>query len=120
VRVLPAILLLAACATTPAPPAPTEGPREVLLRFLAAVDGGDMEGAYRLLSGRWRARLTPERLRRDLREGGEAAVDRLDRARAAAKTRPVVEGEVAAFPVGEGLSVRLHREADGWKVDSLE
>lgn len=119
-RACVAVVLLASCAGAPPPGTPGEDPREALGAFLHAVERDDMEAAYRLLSGRWRARLTPGRLARDLREGGAAARDRLERARLAAAAEPVIEGGVAAFVVGGGRSVRLHLEAGGWRVDALE
>lgn len=119
-------LLAAGCATGPTRPEPPpaeavdEGPALALAAFVAAVDGGRFDEAYGLLSGRWRARLTPERLRDDLAEGGALAVDRLARARLAAGGSVRREGDLARFPIGDGKAVRLVREGSGWKIDALE
>jgi hypothetical protein len=125
--VLLPLLLSAACATAPAvrpapPPIPAVdgAPARALLAFLDAVDAGRFDEAYRLLSGRWRATLTPERLRDDLAEGGALARDRLARARLAASGPAVREGDRARFPIADGRAVRLVLEESGWKVDDLE
>jgi hypothetical protein len=114
------LLALAGCAAAPPRPSPDPGPGQVLERFLVAVGRHDMDTAYELLSGRWRARLTPDRLARDLDEGGDVAADRLARARLAARSDPLVEGDLAAFSIGDGRAVRLVREPGGWRVDALE
>lgn len=128
VRRLPLLLalLLPACATAPSvPPRPPAeaadpAPARALVAFLDAVDADRFDEAYGLLSGRWRPRLTPERLRDDRVEGGALAGDRLARARIAAAGPVRREGDRAGFPIGEGKAVRLVLEPSGWKVDALE
>jgi hypothetical protein len=114
-----ALLFLATCASTPPKPG-EDPPRAALVQFLDAVQARDMAATYALLTGRWRARLTPERLALDLERGGALAQDRLERARLASANPPTVEGDAATFPIGDGRSVRLLRESGGWKVDALE
>lgn len=124
--VLLPLVLSAACATAPVRPAPPpmeaadEAPARALLAFLDAVDAGRFEEAYLLLSGRWRATLTPDRLRDDLADGGVLARDRLARARLAASGTAVREGDCARFPIAEGRAVSLVLEESGWKIDDLE
>lgn len=121
-----AAALVAGCsAPVVRPDAPPEessddGSARTLVSFLGAVDAGDFDTAYRLLSGRWRARLTPERLQDDLWEGGAVARDRLARARMAAGGPAIREDGEARFPIGGGKAVRLVWEGNAWKVDALE
>ncbi len=98
---------------------PSEGPREVLVRFLAAVDARDFERAYSFLAQRWRARYTPARLKEDF-AAEPAAAERLERIRAALAAPLAVTAEGAELPLGEGRAVRLTREADSYKVAALE
>lgn len=125
-RYLLALSLLAGCATGPVRPEarPAEvadaAPVQALVAFLAAVDGGRFDEAYGLVSGRWRARLTPDRLRDDLAEGGALAADRLERARRAVGGPVLRKGDRADLPIGEDRAVRLVHEASGWKIDALE
>lgn len=129
-RLLPSILLALACAACAHGPAPaetvvvrpsasTQGPREALLDFVGAAEAGDFERAYALLTGRLRARYTPERLARDY-SLEPLSRERLRRATLAADGEPVIEGERAAFPIGDGFAVRLEREGGSWRVESLE
>jgi hypothetical protein len=96
------------------------GPRVALQAFLAAANQRDFESAYRLLSGRWRARYTPARFATDFQQATASAQEKLARAAVAADGEPSVEGDLARFPVGGEKSVQLVKEPGGWKVDSLE
>ncbi len=95
------------------------GARKALEAFITAAEAGDFTAAWKLLSGELRARYTPERLQQDF-EVEPLARERLARARAALAQEPVIQGETAAFPVGEGRSVRLRREEGSYRVASLE
>ncbi|MFZ5471793.1 MAG: hypothetical protein ACOZIN_20380 [Myxococcota bacterium] len=97
----------------------TEGPREVLARFLDAVEAGDFPAAYAMLSGAWRARYTPERLAEDF-AAEPLARERVARARAALFAEWVWKGDVAEASVGDGKAVKLLREAGAFKVAALE
>ncbi len=106
------------------PAASSEAPdaRAALERFLNATEARRFEEAYSLLAGNWRARYTPARLADDFSAARGTAQDLLARARAAA-ARPLrlLEGGARAeLAVGDGKAVRLVRELDGWKVESLE
>jgi hypothetical protein len=91
----------------------------VLADFIAAADAGDFRRAYELLAGDWRARYTPERLESDFR-AEPLAKERLDRARIALKESPIVHGDVAEFPIGAGMAVRLVKENGSFRVAALE
>jgi len=114
------------CATGTATPV-AEGPASsaetgsaaVLRRFLDAADRGDFEAAYPLLSERWRARYTPERLKQDFALEPRAK-DLLARARTALKGSPREVGEVVEYPIGDGSAVRLVREGGAFKIAALE
>jgi hypothetical protein len=115
---LAALSWIACAALRPAPPQ-GEQASEVLRQFLAAAEAADFQTAYSLLSGSWRAVYTPQRLREDFAQE-PLAVERLQRARAALIQGPTVRGEQAEFPVGPGRAVRLVREANSYRVASLE
>jgi len=126
------LLLAAACAGRSAgqrtgafPPgaAPSlgESPSDVLSTFVEAVEGGLWGEAVALLSARWRARYTPERLEADYLGAGplarETAARALEALRAGAPLR-LEEGR-AELPVPGGRAL-LVAEAGGWRVDALE
>jgi hypothetical protein len=96
-----------------------DGARQALLQFLDASERGDFPAAYRLLSGAWRSRYTPERLAKDFALE-PLAKERLARARAALSGPVVLEDGVATFPIGEGRAVRLVREGGLYRVSALE
>ena len=96
-----------------------DGPRSTLARFLDAIDRADFEKAYLLLADSLRARYTPARLRSDFALAPGAA-DRLTRARAAMTAPPQFREGLAAFPLGGGGEVLLHREGAEYRVLALE
>jgi hypothetical protein len=98
---------------------PSHGPAEVLSRFLSAAEQGDFKAAYALLSARWRAHYTPERLAADFARE-PLAKERLARARLALSRGPQAQGDETLFPLGDGNAVVLRREEDGYRVASLE
>lgn len=96
--------------------------RAALAAFLDAAERGDFEVAYRLLAAPWRARYTPERLASDFR-AEPLARERLARARGALSSltsAQAAEAPLVEFSLGGGRSVRLAREADGYRVVALE
>jgi hypothetical protein len=104
----------------PAKPVVQEEAREVLTKFLDLADGGDFEGALSLLGAQWRSRYTAQRFREDFARE-PLAKERLQRARAALNDgRWIMGADGAQLPLGGGHSVRLWREADGFKVVALE
>ncbi|HET9552841.1 MAG TPA: hypothetical protein VFP50_07725 [Anaeromyxobacteraceae bacterium] len=122
---------LAGCATaTRAPSPPPTGldeaaGRAVLLRFAGACEAGRWTEAYALLSPRWRAATTPERLAADWRGAGPVARE------AAARVASLLRGGAHLEPlaasrgrlvlaVGPGRAARLVEEGGGWRVDALE
>jgi len=102
-----------------ADPSPRDAIRQALERFLAAVEGGDFEAAYRLLAPSWRARYTPWRLEQDFRLE-PLARDRLARVRAALSGRVDIFPDGAQLPLGGGRAVRLVREGGGYTIAALE
>jgi len=101
------------------PSSPDAGSAAVLRRFLDAADVGDFDTAYQLLTESWRARYTPERLKRDFALEPRAK-DLLARARVALKgsAREVADG--VEYPIGDGSAVRLVREGGAFKIAALE
>src|SRR5262249_50277587 len=97
----------------------SDGAAEVLARFIKASERGDFKTAYGLLTARWRARYTPDRLAQDFARE-PLAKERLARARAALERGPTTHGNEALFPVGNGRAVVVLREEDGYRVASLE
>lgn len=95
------------------------GARKVLEAFIAAADAGDFEAAYALLGAKLRARYTPSLLERDFK-AEPLAKERVERARVAAKAEPVLQGDRALFPIGDGKAVALQLEEGGYKVVALE
>jgi len=113
-------MIFAGCRTAALPSAaPTATATEALAAFITAAKTGDFDRAYALLSGDWRARYTPERLKSDF-EAEPLAKDRLERARVALAQPPVVRGDVAEFPIGAGKAVRLVKEGGNFRVAALE
>jgi hypothetical protein len=86
------------------------------------VDGGRWPEAWSLLSARWRARETPERLAADLAASGPVGPSAVARARAALASGalPEVKGRSAALTVGQGKAAALVEEDGSWRVDALE
>jgi len=133
VRVLAAVACIA-CASpaatakppepppAPAPPRPEEEARAALFAFSDSVSGGRWTEAYGMLSARWRARMTPERLAADFREAGPIGTRALSRVEAllALGAVPQVRGRAATLPVGEGRAAVLVLEDGRWRVDALE
>lgn len=120
------LLLLAACVAAQRPAngavTPPVAAGEVLSRFAAAVEEGRWPEAWSLLSARWRARETPERLSADLAASGPVGPSAVARARAAlaAGALPDVNGRAAALAVGQGKAADLVLEDGAWRVDALE
>ena len=111
-----------ACAGAARPPPPPTGTddasaREVLRRFVVALDAGRFEEAQALLSARWRQPYTPGRGARTAEVEGEPA--RVNRLLAAGE--PLVHGPgTARLPVGAGRAATVVAEPGGWRVDALE
>jgi hypothetical protein len=98
---------------------PADAPREVLGRFLDAVEAGDWTSAWSLLSAPLRARYTPERLREDFKRE-PLATERVSRARLALEGPVRVTASGAEFPIGQERAVRLVREAGEYRVEAIE
>ena len=119
-------VLLAACAAAQRPSAGAAAPalaaREALSRFASAVDEGRWPEAWALLSARWRARETPERLAADLAASGPVGPSAVARAKAALASGalPDVKGRSASLAVGQGKAAVLLLEDGSWRVDALE
>ena len=116
-----------ACAGAARPPPPPTGTddasaREVLRRFVVALDAGRFEEAQALLSARWRQPYTPGRLALDLRGAGPSAREAAARVnRLLAAGEPLVHGPgTARLPVGAGRAATVVAEPGGWRVDALE
>lgn len=121
-----AILLLVGCAgaqpvarVSQVPSADAE-PAEVLRVFVDATRERDFETVWRLLASPWRARYSPESLRRDFERVEQGALERIARAELAAVTPPLREGDRVRFEIATDLAVQLVLEPDGWKVEALE
>jgi hypothetical protein len=120
-----AAALSCAGAARPLPP-PTgtddAAAREVLRRFVAALDAGRYDEAHALLSVRWRQAYTPGRLALDLRGAGPVAREAAARVgRLLEAGEPLVRGPgTARLPAGAGRAATLVAEAGGWRVDALE
>jgi hypothetical protein len=96
--------------------------REVLRRFARAVEAGRPAEALPLLSARWRAAYTPERLAADLAGAGPAARDAAARVLAALDAGVALDRGAAGarLPVGAGRAAVLVPEGGAWRVDALE
>jgi len=103
-----------------------EAARETLLRFAGALEAGRWPEAWSLLSPRWRAATTPERLAADWRGAGPVAPEAAARvvallaAGAALDGAPGEGGGHLRLPVGPGRAARVVAEAGRWRVDALE
>lgn len=137
---LAALLLgLAACAGPAAsgplgPAAPAADPpdlsaeaaRVTLARFARALQSSRWPEAWALLSPRWRAATTPERLAADWRGAGPVAGEAAARvmallaAGAALDGTPGEGGGPLRLPVGVGRAARLVADGGRWRVDALE
>src|SRR5690606_17283108 len=95
-------------------------PEEILGAFVSAARGRDFETVWTLLASPLRARYSPETLARDFEQVGQGALEGLARAEIAGRREPQRSGDRARFELAEGRAVELVREADGWKVESLE
>ena len=106
----------------PAPPRPEDEARAALARFAASLHEDRWPDAYVLLSARWRARLSPDRLAVDWRDSGPVGARALARVEALlAFGAPVrVSGSVASLAVGEGREASLVLEDGRWRVEALE
>ncbi len=106
----------------PAPPRPEDLARSALSRFATSLRAARWSDAYVLLSARWRARLSPERLATDWRDSGPVGARALDRVEAMlAADAPIrVNGRVATLVVGEGREASLVLEEGNWRVEALE
>jgi len=96
--------------------------REVLFRCAVAIRDGRAAEALPLLSARWRAAYTPQRLATDLAGAGPAAREAAARVVAALGAGASIQagaGE-ARLPVGGDRAAVLVAEGGGWRVDALE
>jgi hypothetical protein len=96
--------------------------REVLARCADAVRDGRAGDALPLLSARWRAGYTAERLATDLAGAGPAAREAAARVLAELRAGAALEldARTARLPVGADRAAVLVAEGGGWKVDALE
>jgi hypothetical protein len=94
----------------------------VLSDFVAALDASRWAEAYALLSARWRARYTPERLAADWGAAGGVSRDAAARVSAllASGAAVPVQGREARLVVGDGKAALLVLEEGRWRVDALE
>jgi hypothetical protein len=122
-----AVACLLACAGTARPPPPPTGTddaaaREVLRRFVVALETGRFEEAHTLLSARWQQAYTPGRLAVDLRGAGPSAREAAARVgRLLAAGEPLGRGPgTARLPAAPGRAATLVAEPGGWRVDALE
>jgi len=100
-------------------PQAAKGPDEALRGFIQASENGQFELAYRLLAQPWRARYTPDQLKRDF-ELEPRSKDLLARARAALAEGGTTRGDLTEYPIGNGRAVRVVREPEGFKISALE
>lgn len=107
------------CSEAPVAAAQEPPARVALRRFVEAVERRDFEAAYALLDGALRRRYSPQRLEQDLalEPRGTGLVSR---AKAALEAPVIVEGDRATIAVAEGRAASLVKEADGWRVSSLD
>jgi hypothetical protein len=96
--------------------------REVLARCAEAIRDGRAADALPLLSARWRASYTPERLATDLAGAGPAARESAARVVAELRAGAALEldARTARLPVRAGRAAVLVAEGGAWKVDALE
>ena len=129
VRAAAALLVASAlaCAGARSFPPPPQGTddaaaREVLGRFVRALDAGRFDEVHALLSARWRAASSPPRLAVDFRGAGPAAREAAARvaSRLAAGEPLERSPEGVRLPVGGGRSALLVAQGGAWRVDALE
>ena len=123
-RALASAALLSACATARPLPDRLDGAaaREVLQRFVEALDAARWEEALALASARWRAAYTPGRLALDHRGAAATAHDltvRVERQLAAGVPLLLTAGS-ARLALGGGSCALLVAEGGGWRVDALD
>jgi hypothetical protein len=125
-------VFLCACAHAPAPvptptlpvvvaprPRPADEARAVIRHFVEAVEAGELDAAWPLLSDRWRQRYSRERLAADLAREPLAKA-RLTRLRAHLEGELNVTETVATLALEEGRTATLVREGSSWRLDALE
>jgi hypothetical protein len=93
--------------------------RALVDHFLTAVSSGDFEAVFGDLCASWRARYTPQRLKADL-SSEPAALERLQRIRAALPGKWELTGDGPELVLGEGRRLKLQREGGALKVVALE
>jgi hypothetical protein len=131
-RPLAAAVLLAACATPTAGVPAALGPssnaprrddaraaRELLRRFLGAVEASRFDEVHGLLAQPLRARYSVERLARDF-AADPSVTGRLARVRAALERDVNVNGDAADVALAGGRHLRAVREDGQWRVVALE
>jgi len=100
--------------------------RQTLGRFARALEAGRWPEAWSLLSPRWRAVTSPERLAADWRGAGPVARESAARAAARLEAGVALEGLAGEgggplrLPVGPGRAARLVADGGRWRVDALE
>lgn len=96
--------------------------REVLVRCAEAIRDGRAADALPLLSARWQAAYTPERLSTDLAGAGPAAREGASRVLAALAAGAALDvgAATARLPVGGDRAAVLVAEGGAWRVDALE
>jgi hypothetical protein len=105
----------------PVDPFAQDTPRAALRAFIAALEAGRYDVLVELAPARYRAQLTPEKLRsfwHDL--GAERAAALLRDLRRALDERIVEEGDEAFVVYGRGRQVRFVREEGLWRIESPE
>jgi hypothetical protein len=128
IRAAAALLVAAALACAGArsfePPPGTDdaAAREVLGRFVRALEAGRFDEAHALLSARWRAASSPSRLAVDFRGAGPSAREAAARVASRLATGEPLErsAEGVRLPVGGGRAALLVAQGGAWRVDSLE
>ena len=129
-----AVVLLAGCVSAPAPvpdkpellkPGPVviadpdAAVRAVVERFIAASEARKFDQVWPLLARPLRERYSVERLARDF-EADPLAAARLAELKHKANG-PLLEGkDSASLAWATGRSLRLVKEADGWRIAALE
>lgn len=93
--------------------------KQTLDAFAAAVESRDFARALSLMAAGWRGRYTAQRLADDF-SNEPLAKERLIRAKTAAGGPWVAAGAGVTASVGAGKAVRLVREGETLKVESLE
>ena len=93
--------------------------RTLVEHFLASVQSGDFDAVFSDLGATWRARYTPQRLKTDFTLE-PAAVERLQRIRAALPGEWVLTAIGPELSLGEGQRLQLQREGEALKVVALE